>query len=88
KWSYINNMMRTEQIAILALQETHLDDDLLGDINGHYDKGLDIYNSPMPDHQRSSGGVAFVLWKALIVPEKLQTYEFMPGRALMMKLSW
>ena len=51
KWAYINNVMRTERIVILALQETHLDDNLLEDINRNYDKRLEIYNSPILDHK-------------------------------------
>ena len=88
KWAYINNVMRTKRITILALQETHLDNDLLEDINRNYDKSLEIYNSPIPDHKQNSGGVTSILQRALIAPEKIQTHVLWPGRALMIKLSW
>ena len=34
------------------------------------------------------GGVTFILQRALIAPEKIQTHVLWPGRALMIKLSW
>lgn len=88
KWSEINATMKRDKIAILALQETHLDETALNDINRLFGKRLAIYNSQNETNPRSSAGVAFVLNKDLIATENLETFELIKGRALALKTSW
>ena len=53
--------MKENKLAILALQETHLDNDLLQSVNECFGKHLTIVNSNLPENPRSSAGVAFVI---------------------------
>ena len=48
KWSAVNQTISTHKIAILALQETHLDPALLNDIETCFGKRLLIINSQDP----------------------------------------
>jgi len=88
KWAMINHTIYNEKIAILALQETHLDQHLLEQVNNCFGKNLEIINSELPDNPRSSAGVAFVINKALICPKDLSVTELVPGRAIMLKIKW
>jgi exonuclease III len=88
KWTTINNTIRTEKIAILALQETHLDEERINDINHCFSKNFDVFNSSDPENPRSTAGVAFLINKALLAPTSVKTYVLKQGRALMMKIKW
>ena len=78
KWTMVNSTIRTEKIAILALQETHLDGARLDDIKRCFGKSFDIFNSSEPDNPRGSAGVAFVINKALIAPNNVYTLQRHP----------
>ena len=65
KWSEINATMKKERIAILAIQETHLDEQSLNDVNRLFGKRLSIHNSPDATNPRSTAGVAFAINKDL-----------------------
>ena len=88
KWTMINRTIYNEKIAILALQETHLDQNLLEQVNSCFRKNLEIINSALPNNPCASAGVAFVINKALICPKDLLVTELVPGRAMMIKLKW
>ena len=88
KWAMVNRTIYNERIAILALQETHLDQHLLDQVKNCFGKNLEIINSALPNSPRASAGVAFVINKALIHPKDLSVTELVPGRALMIKLKW
>ena len=88
KWAMINRMIHNERIAILALQETHLDQMLLDQLIDCFGKNLDIINSPLPSNPRASAGVAFIINKALIRPKEYSLTELDPGRAIMLHLKW
>ena len=88
KWAMINHTIYNKKIAILALQETHLDQQLLEQVNNCFSKKLEIINSKLPDNPHASARVAFVVNKALICPKNLTVTEIVPGRALMLKIKW
>jgi exonuclease III len=90
KWTMINSTTRTEKIAILALQDTHLDEERLGNINRCFSKNFDIIDSskPMTRNPRGSAGVAFIVNKALIAPANIQTHNLKQGRAILMRIKW
>ena len=88
KWAEINTAMRNEKIAILAVQETHLDERNLNAIHQALGKRLLVINSQLNDNPRTSAGVAFVLNKDLIDTSRIKTHELIKGRALAMKLTW
>ena len=48
KWSTINKTIRTNKIAILALQETHLDEEHASDIHRCFNKSFNLHYSSNP----------------------------------------
>ena len=88
KWSTIYRTMTDQKIAILAVQETHLDEDLLNRVTQCYGKRLTLITSFDPDSPRASAGVAFVINKRLIQPNKITVFELYEGRALALKIKW
>ena len=88
KWAMINRTIQNEKIAILALQETHLDEERLDQVRSCFGKNLDILNSPLPSNPRASAGVAFVINKALIRPKEYAITELVPGRSILISLKW
>ena len=57
KWAEINATMKNEKIAILAIQETHLDKQSTQAIHQALGKRLKIMNSQLEENPRSSAGV-------------------------------
>ena len=88
KWIEINATMKKERIAILAIQETHLDETYTQEILRAFGKRLVIHNSQLENNPRSSAGVAFVLNKELIKTDQVRTFELAKGRAIAIKLTW
>ena len=88
KWSTINRTINDHKIAILALQETHLNPTLLQDVKACYGSRLEILISQQPTNPRSSAGVAFVINKAMIRPKEYKLYELIPGQAAALKVKW
>ncbi|KAI0265902.1 Endonuclease/exonuclease/phosphatase [Gloeopeniophorella convolvens] len=80
--------MRDHRIAILALQETHLDEALVQNVHRVYGRNLQVFNSPLPVTPRASAGVAFVINRSLITPIQVSSDELYPGRALYIKIKW
>jgi len=88
KWARVNSTIYNEKIAILAIQETHLDQKLLEQVQSCFGKNLEIINSPLPENPRASAGVAFVINKALIRPKEYTITELVPGRATALEVKW
>ena len=66
KWSEINATVKRDKIAILAVQETHLDEDSTRSIKDLFGKRLHIITSQLERNPRTSAGVAFVINKDLM----------------------
>lgn len=81
-------MMKKEKIAVLVLQEMHLEEHNLAEIAKSYNKKLQIWNSSMPGNLSRSGGVTFILNNALIAPEDVKLYVLTAGRVIMLRLKW
>ncbi|KAH8982372.1 Endonuclease/exonuclease/phosphatase, partial [Lactarius akahatsu] len=88
KWSMINNTLNTYNIAILAVQETHMDMELLQNVRACFGRKMEILMSPHPETPRASAGVAFIVNKTLIKPRKCTVSELVKGRALALKIEW
>ena len=80
--------MCDQKIAILAIQETHLDHDLLSQVIQCYGKHLTLISSPDPTSPCASAGVAFAINKRLLNPSKITIFELVEGRALALKIKW
>jgi ribonuclease HI/exonuclease III len=88
KWSMINQTLNKHKIAILALQETHLDEEALDNIRNCFGRKMQIFHSEDPHAPRTTAGVAFVINKSLIRPREVTARELSPGRALYLKVKW
>ena len=66
KWNVIGQALNKTKAAILALQETHLTNELAESINSRLETRLSLHHSPLPDTSNAAG-VAFVINKNLLV---------------------
>ncbi|KAJ3999732.1 Endonuclease/exonuclease/phosphatase [Lentinula boryana] len=87
KWKSIWYLMKTRKLAILALQETHLTDERVQEINEHYNKKLHVFASHDLDNPTGKGGVAIVINRRQIVLDGPKVYSIVPGRAIMIQLT-
>ena len=88
KWSSIIRHMNKFKIAILAVQETHLDDSRVNDILSLFGHKITLVTSQDPNAPRATAGVAFILNRKFIRPQSTVVYELHPGRALYMRIKW
>jgi len=88
KWSTINSTLNKHKLAILALQETHLDQQTVDRLRQGFGGKMDIIYSADPNAPRSTAGVAFVINKKRIAPKQCVIHELIPGRALFLKIKW
>ena len=87
KWSMINKTIRTNKIAILALQETHLNEEQASEIHRCFNKSFDLHYSSNPDNPRTTAGVAFIINKALVTAQQISVQALIPGRAIVLTLT-
>jgi exonuclease III len=80
--------MHTERIAILAIQESHLDHDMMETLRKSFEKNLVILNLTHPDTPQDMAGVSFVINKQLVELEEIEMSKLIPGRAVMLKMKW
>jgi hypothetical protein len=88
KWSEISSTLYEYKIAILTIQETHMNQQITDQVRECFSRNLDIIASEDPTSPTSKAGVAFVINKALIKPLKVTTHKLVPGRALLLKIKW
>lgn len=88
KWSMLYQTMKENKTAVLALQETHLDDNMLLSIHECFGKRLSVINSKLTENPHTSAGVAFVINRGLIAPKDLEIIELIEGQALAIKFKW
>ena len=80
--------MREKKIGLLALQETHLSDQLTDQTSTLYQRRLSITNSPDLENPSGSAGVAFVINKEVMKTEQIRTHTLIPGRAILISFRW
>jgi exonuclease III len=88
KWSSINCTINENQIAILALQETHMDQALMQDVLSCFRKRLEIVHLQHLTNPCATVGVAFIINKALIKPREYKMYKLQEGRVIALKVKW
>ena len=88
KWKRITETIQSEKITVLLLQETHLDREMIEQLQDRYQKNLVIHASPHPTQPRAKAGVAFIINKKLINLEEIKIHEIIPGRALILCMKW
>ena len=87
KWFHIYRVVNSYRIAILAIQEAHLTDELAASINSSFETKVAVHHSPLPE-TRNAAGVAFVINKGLLNTEDVSCEEIIPGRAILARVKW
>ena len=79
--------MRDNGIGILAVQETHLTDELVDQFHNLFGNRLSLLHSPDPT-TRNARGVAIVVNKQMINTRDIKTKTIIPGRAILATIPW
>jgi len=87
KWMHVPQVMREQNIGILAVQETHLTDELANQFRTLFENRFALFHSPDPE-SRNARGIAIVLNKKVIRTTEIETYTIVPGRAMAMTIPW
>ena len=87
KWMHIPQLMHENNFAIVAVQETHLTDDLADQFKNLFSTRLTLHFSPDP-HSRNVRGVTLVLNKKHIKTENVKEMVIIPGRAIPINVPW
>ena len=87
KWLHIPQLMRDNGIGILAIQETHLTDELADQFKSLFNNTLTLYHSPDPT-TRNARGIAIVVRKQAINTSDIAVHTIVPGRAMIAKIPW
>ncbi|KAF5384648.1 hypothetical protein D9757_007442 [Collybiopsis confluens] len=88
KWNWIEELMAENKLAMITLQETHLDQETLEQIQEFKRRDLLIENTADPDNPTGRGGVAIVLRKKSTNINRTTFKVIVPGRALLMQHPW
>ncbi len=88
KWLCINQVIRDNRIAVLALQETHLTAERINLLNTLFKSSLLVIASANPANESGAGGVAIALNRRLVDIDKAQKEEIVPGRAMEITIPW
>ncbi|KAF9783393.1 Endonuclease/exonuclease/phosphatase, partial [Thelephora terrestris] len=87
KWMHIPQVMRENNLGVMAIQETHLTDELANQFKELFGNRLELFYSPDP-LTRNARGVAIVVNKRHFKTEEIKTTEIVPGRAITVELPW
>ncbi|KAF5381176.1 hypothetical protein D9757_009444 [Collybiopsis confluens] len=88
KWNWIEELMAENHLGMITLQETHLDQEMLIQIQEFKKQNLLIENTADPDNPTGKGGVAIVLRKKSANVNGVTFKTVIPGRALLMQHPW
>ncbi|KAH6906282.1 Endonuclease/exonuclease/phosphatase [Coprinopsis sp. MPI-PUGE-AT-0042] len=79
--------MKKEKISVLAVQETHLSESRVKDLNSQFDRRIKIYNLSDGDITNAKG-VAIVIDYNLVKAGTVTTERIVPGRAILTTIPW
>ncbi|KAH8074947.1 Endonuclease/exonuclease/phosphatase, partial [Cristinia sonorae] len=85
KWNHLNQVLRDDKIAILAVQESHMTPERVVNVEERFSSRMRIFMSAHPEAPTAKGGVALVLNKQLIDAAQASAQEVVPGRALLVR---
>ncbi|KAI0653671.1 Endonuclease/exonuclease/phosphatase, partial [Cubamyces menziesii] len=84
----INQILRENQIAVLAVQEAHLSNDRAATLNTLFGEYMSVFPSAYPENETGACGVAFAINRRILKNANCQPTEIIPGRVLMLDLNW
>ena len=88
KWLKLNQLIRDNRIAILAVQETHLTEQRTEQLNRLFEVNLKVFNTSDPVNPTGARGAAIVLNRKVVNTDEAVATEIIPGRALMVSIPW
>ncbi|KAI0731181.1 Endonuclease/exonuclease/phosphatase, partial [Earliella scabrosa] len=88
KWLRINQLIRDNKIAALALQETHLTQERIENLNTLFAATMKIFGSADPQNATGARGVAFAINKRLLDPDMVKSKTLIQGRAMEIEFMW
>jgi hypothetical protein len=86
KWFHVNQMLRDKKIGLLALQETHMTEELQESVERTF-KRVRMFHCSDPEAPNSKG-VAIVLNRDLTNADGASSIDLVPGRAMLVTLPW
>ena len=87
-WQHVNQVMREEKIAVLLVQETHMNEERQSQVDSVFSKRMKIYSSANPENPTGKGGVAVVINKGLLDTRGSNATVIVPGRAMSVQVKW
>ncbi|KAK0495621.1 Endonuclease/exonuclease/phosphatase, partial [Armillaria luteobubalina] len=87
RWMHLNQIMREEKIGVLAIQETHLNDERRETIEKIFPK-LRVMISEDPEQPTAKAGIALILNRHLTNWDSVEKRVIVPGRAMMVRIKW
>ncbi|KAJ8502105.1 hypothetical protein ONZ51_g163 [Trametes cubensis] len=88
KWLRVNQIIREKKIAILAVQEAHLNQDRVTTLNDVFGRNMVVVHSADPANGTGARGVAFVVNKRVIKKPDFTVRDLIPGRAMLLEIAW
>jgi len=86
KWTAVTKALRSRQIEILALQESHLSTELATQVEQLFSRCLTLFNSPALENPSGSAGVTFVINKEKLDTNDITLTTLIPGRAVFLSV--
>ena len=87
KWMHVPQIIREMKLGLLAIQETHLTEELAKQFEDMFGNNLCLKYSPDPE-THNARGVAIVLNKRMIKTDETRETIIIPGRAIMIRIPW
>ncbi|KAI5887314.1 DNase I-like protein, partial [Schizophyllum commune H4-8] len=87
KWHDLWRLMKEQRINVIGLQETHLNNDYLPELQTFFKGKLKVFNS-IEEDKPNEKGVAIVLNTRLTNTTDIEVHDIIPGRAIMVVLAW
>ena len=87
KWMSLPQIIRERKIGLLAVQETHLTDELADQFENLFGNTLLLKFSPDPN-TRNARGVAVVINKRIVKTQGIKETVIVPGRAMIITIPW
>jgi exonuclease III len=87
KWTRLREIIKSQKIGVLVLQETHLTLDEEEILNTRFEKDWLIISSINPNSPNARG-VAIILNKRYTNSTNIEKKEIIPGRALQITMPW
>ena len=88
KWHHVNQVMREKKIAVLLVQEAHMNSERQAQVEGIFSRRMKIHSSANPENPTGKGGVAVVLNRELIHTNESKATVIVPGRAMLVQAKW